>query len=216
MDGILYVRPVEGWPRQKGIREIGRLRDALGEVGLKKALKYVFWALVMETYRFMIFPPLRVLFLKLMGAQIKGEVLVLDHIRFINVHRTGFKGLTMEPKSMIGHGAMLDLADEITIKEHASVSGTVLTHTNVGYHDHPLQKYLPAFSEPVVFERGCFVSMGTTVLPGVTIGECAVVSAGSLVARDVPPYCMVVGVPARIVKRLDREQEPAPEKGAAK
>ena len=183
------------------------MRDALKEVGLKKALKYVFWALIMAIYRFMIFPPLRVLFFKLMGAQIEGEVLVLDHVRFINVHRTGFKGLRMEPKSMIGHGALLDLADEIIIKEHASVSGTVLTHTNVGYHDHPLQKYMPGFKKPVVFERGCFVSMNSTILPGVTIGECSVVAAGSLVTRDVPPYCAVVGVPARIVKRLDRMSE---------
>lgn len=180
------------------------MRDALKEVGLKKALKYVFWALIMETYRFMIFPPLRVLFFKLMGAQIEGEVLVLNHVRFINVHRTGFKGLRMEPKSMIGHGALLDLADEIIIKEHAAVSGTVLTHTNVGYHDHPLQKYVPGFKKPVVFERGCFVSMNSTILPGVTIGECSIVGAGSVVIRDVPPYCTVCGVPARITKRPDR------------
>jgi len=43
-----------------------------------------------------------------------------------------------------------------------------------------------------------------TILPGVTIGEGSVVGAGSVVKRDVPSHTLVAGVPARVVKMLNR------------
>lgn len=43
-------------------------------------------------------------------------------------------------------------------------------------------------------------------MPGVTIGECCIVGAGSVVTHDVPPYSIVVGNPARIVKTIDKTQ----------
>ena len=42
--------------------------------------------------------------------------------------------------------------------------------------------------------------MGVTILKGVTIGEGAIVAAGSLVNKDVPPHCLVAGIPAQVVK----------------
>jgi acetyltransferase-like isoleucine patch superfamily enzyme len=65
-----------------------------------------------------------------------------------------------------------------------------------------LQAYLPASTAPVHFGRGCFVGANATVLPGVTVGECAVVAAGAVVTEDVPPWHMVGGVPARLIKVL--------------
>lgn len=44
------------------------------------------------------------------------------------------------------------------------------------------------------------IGMNVTVLKGVTIGEGAVVAAGSVVNKDVPPHCLVAGVPAKVVK----------------
>ena len=43
-------------------------------------------------------------------------------------------------------------------------------------------------------------TMGVTILKGVTIGEGAIVAAGSLVNKDVPPHCLVAGIPAKVVK----------------
>ncbi len=56
--------------------------------------------------------------------------------------------------------------------------------------------------ERVRIERGAYIGVNATILPGVTIGEGAVIGAGSVVTKDVPPYCVAVGNPARVIKRI--------------
>jgi len=56
---------------------------------------------------------------------------------------------------------------------------------------------------PVLLRRGCYLGAGCLVLSGVTVGERAVVAAGAVVTRDVPPDTLVAGVPARVLRRLD-------------
>lgn len=56
---------------------------------------------------------------------------------------------------------------------------------------------------PVVLRRGCYLGAGCIVLPGVTVGERAVVGAGALVTRDVPAGKVSVGVPARVIRDVD-------------
>jgi acetyltransferase-like isoleucine patch superfamily enzyme len=78
----------------------------------------------------------------------------------------------------------------------------VLTHTNVGYHDHPLQPHFPPRAAPVVIERGSFVGASVTLLPGVRIGALSFVAAGSVVTADVPAGTLAAGVPARPLRAI--------------
>jgi acetyltransferase-like isoleucine patch superfamily enzyme len=55
--------------------------------------------------------------------------------------------------------------------------------------------------KPVRIERWADIGVGAIVLPGVTIGEGAIVGAGAVVTKDVEPYSVVAGVPARLVRR---------------
>ena len=55
----------------------------------------------------------------------------------------------------------------------------------------------------VVVEDGAWIGAGAIILPGVTVGRKAVVGAGSVVTRDVPPYTVVAGNPARAIGRTD-------------
>lgn len=57
-----------------------------------------------------------------------------------------------------------------------------------------------AIIEPVTIGRDCWLGAGTRVLPGVTIGDGAIVGAGSVVTHDIPPYQIWAGVPARFLK----------------
>lgn len=55
-------------------------------------------------------------------------------------------------------------------------------------------------SAPIVIGNHVWIGMGATILKGVTIGDGAIVAAGSIVNKDVPPHSLVAGVPARVVK----------------
>lgn len=57
---------------------------------------------------------------------------------------------------------------------------------------------------PVVIEDDVWIGFKSTILKGVTIGRGAVVAAGSVVTRDVPPFTLVAGNPARVVRELER------------
>ena len=59
---------------------------------------------------------------------------------------------------------------------------------------------LPENDQDVVIEEDVWVGAGATILKGVTIGNGSVVAAGALVKKDVPPYAVVGGVPAKIIK----------------
>lgn len=58
--------------------------------------------------------------------------------------------------------------------------------------------------QPIHVGAGTWVGAGAIILPGVTIGEGCVVASGAVVARDVPPGQLVAGVPARVIRSLDR------------
>jgi len=58
---------------------------------------------------------------------------------------------------------------------------------------------------PTVLENGCSIGANSTLICGITVGEYAMVAAGSVVTRDVEPYTLVMGNPARFVSRIDRD-----------
>jgi acetyltransferase-like isoleucine patch superfamily enzyme len=60
----------------------------------------------------------------------------------------------------------------------------------------------------IVVENDCWIGAGAMILDGVHIGRGSVVAAGAVVTRDVPPYSVVAGVPARVIKSR-RAEEPA-------
>lgn len=62
---------------------------------------------------------------------------------------------------------------------------------------------------PTRVKRGASIGSGATLLAGITVGEHALVGAGSVVTRDVPPWTVVAGNPARILRRLE-SPEPCP------
>jgi acetyltransferase-like isoleucine patch superfamily enzyme len=55
---------------------------------------------------------------------------------------------------------------------------------------------------PVTIEEDCWLGTGAIVLPGVRIGKGSIIGAGAVVTRDIPPFSMALGVPARVVRQI--------------
>jgi acetyltransferase-like isoleucine patch superfamily enzyme len=105
--------------------------------------------------------------------------------------------------SVIGFDAILDGRAGIDIGRQVNVSSSVAIWTV--QHDHRDPRF-SAHGGPVVVGDRAWLSFRCTVLPGVTIGEGAVVAAGAVVTRDVPSFAIVAGIPARVIgERTPRE-----------
>ncbi|WP_255453216.1 acyltransferase [Thermococcus sp. GR6] len=67
--------------------------------------------------------------------------------------------------------------------------------------------FYPRIVKKTKIKRGAWIAPGCIILPGVTIGENSVVGAGSVVTKDVPPYTVVAGNPAKVIKHLQPKPE---------
>ncbi|HYN91624.1 MAG TPA: DapH/DapD/GlmU-related protein, partial [Thermoleophilaceae bacterium] len=145
---------------------------ALQEIGWARAFRFGFFTLAMVPYRLALVPQLRAPWLRLLGARI-GRRTVLHDVRFFNLYRRGLAGLDIGEECFVGDECLLDLAEGVRLERQVTLAERVLilTHTNVGYHDHPLQARFPAMAAPVVIERGSFLGANVTVLPGIRVGE---------------------------------------------
>jgi acetyltransferase-like isoleucine patch superfamily enzyme len=176
---------------------------ALDEIGLARAARFGFFTLALVPYRLALVPQLRAPWLRLLGARI-GRRAILHDVRFFNLYRRGLAGLVIGDDCFLGDECLLDLAEGLTLERQVTLAERVLvlTHTNVGYADHPLQPHFPAQAAPVVIEQGAFLGANVTVLPGLRIGSQAFVAAGSVVTADVPARTLVAGVPARAIRTI--------------
>jgi acetyltransferase-like isoleucine patch superfamily enzyme len=103
---------------------------------------------------------------------------------------------------LFGHGS-------IEIGEDTQIGpGSLITTTEHNYHDE-----LTTHFKRVVIGKGAWIGANVTILPGVEIGDSAVIGAGSVVMKNIPPRCVALGVPARVVRRFDEAEVPTCDEG---
>ena len=114
----------------------------------------------------------------------------------------------------IGRNVQVNDRCHIAALKSISIGDSVLIASNVFITDHDHGEtsienltLAPAIrrliSSPVRIERNVWVGQNVSILKGVTIGESSVIAAGSVVTRDIPPFCVAGGVPARILKQIN-------------
>jgi len=121
-------------------------------------------------------------------------------------------GVRVKGNISIGYDVYFDVgnASLITIEDGVWVASRSL----ILCHKRDLSNYyvgddynlLPYKKEPVILKRGCVVGMGAIILPGITIGEGSIVGAGAVVTHDVPPWTIVAGNPAKIIKKIENRK----------
>jgi len=103
------------------------------------------------------------------------------------------KGLTLGWKTDIGAFSYINaqygvtIEDEVQVGSHCSIYSVSTIDNKKG---------------PVVLKRKCKIGSHSTIMPGITIGENAIVGAHSFVTGDIPANSLAVGVPARVIKQL--------------
>lgn len=108
------------------------------------------------------------------------------------------RGIKIGKDVFIGPGVFIEEArpELVDIEDGVNIAPrvTIVTHDS---SFHVIDSKLPIKRGKVVIKKGAFIGAGSIILPGVTIGEKAIVAAGSVVTKDVPPYTIVAGIPAR-------------------
>lgn len=122
------------------------------------------------------------------------------------IHR--LRGVHIGKGSKIARSVLIDDSrpDLITIGRNVWVTAgcQLLCHQrDLSYYERgkPVMD-CPLKYAPIVIKDGAHIGIGSIILPGVTIGEGAVIGAGAVVTKDIPDYCLAVGVPAKVVKTL--------------
>lgn len=120
---------------------------------------------------------------------------------FMGLWLDGRHNLTLGKNSAINQNCRLDNRGGIFIGDNVSISAEVCILTA----DHaPQSTDFAGRDKPVRIENFVFIGTRAMVLPGVTIGEGAVIAAGAVVTRDVAPYAIVGGVPAKVIGERQR------------
>jgi len=111
-------------------------------------------------------------------------------------------GVTIGTGTSIGHGAVLDGRGGLTIGNNVNLSSGVWIWTM----EHDLNSpHFDVRTAPVKIGDYVWLSCRTIILPGVTIGAGAVVAAGAVVTKDVEPYTVVGGIPAKKIGERRRD-----------
>jgi putative colanic acid biosynthesis acetyltransferase WcaF len=112
------------------------------------------------------------------------------------------EGLVIGEHCTLGNDGFYDARDGITIGNCVNIAAEVRIYTR----EHDIDD--PDFAEiggPVVIEDYVYIGTRVTILPGVKIGKGAVVASGAVVAKDVPPFMLVGGVPARLIRERSHD-----------
>jgi maltose O-acetyltransferase len=148
------------------------------------------------------FNRVRTLLYRLAGVSVGARSLILGQIELAGPGRIQDK-LTIGADCQITAPLYADVCSPIEIADRVFIGHHVVlitTNHEIGTAWQRCGGWTPA---PIRIGNGVWIGARATVLPGVTIGDGAVVAAGAVVAKDVPPNTLVGGVPAKVIRILE-------------
>jgi len=166
--------------------------------GIKIKIKAHLWQLVNNTF-FRILPlqcrSYRIFLLRLFGAQLANSVTIS---RLANIEHPW--NLTMGDLSSLGDGSWAYCLAPISIDEKCCIGKDVFLLT--GSHDVDDSTF-PMITRPIIINKGCWVSTGAYILPGVELGQFSVIGARSVVTKSTLEFSIMGGNPAKYLRRRE-------------
>ena len=140
---------------------------------------------------------IRNLFYRLSGVKIARTSSLHWRARFFAP-----EGLSIGEYCTLGNDGFYDARDTITIGNCVNIAAEVRIYTR----EHDIDD--PFFAEkggPVAIEDHAYIGTRVTIMPGVRVGHGAVVASGAVVTKDVAPYMLVGGVPAKVIRERSHD-----------
>lgn len=156
------------------------IRSALKHIRNAILLKYCMYSVILSPLNYR---KIRPILWRWMGAKV-GKDCFIGYEVWVDMTNTEL--IEMEDHVHIANRCLLlchqrDLSDYHIGDDYAKL----------GYH-----------KRKIILKKGCLIGMNSMVMPGVTIGEGAIVGAGSLVTKDIPAWTIATGRPAKVVKQI--------------
>jgi len=121
----------------------------------------------------------------------------------IKLHK--LRGVKIGNDVFIGLQVIIDRSfpDYVIIEDNVMIAGGnhLLTHSRAPEY---FKGKLLSYVAPIVIKKNAWLGINSIILPGVTIGEGSIVTAGSVVTSDIPPNVVVQGNPAKIIRELTK------------
>jgi len=138
---------------------------------------------------------------------------------FIGNNTTIRSGCKFGDRCVIGHSVVFEangkFGQHVTINAQCHMTQGIIVEDEVFFGPGVITmntkhicygRKIPKIYSPPLIKRGARIGGGSRILPGVTIGENALVGAGSVVTKDVPPRMIVIGVPARVIRNVPEDE----------
>lgn len=164
---------------------LGRVvKQFFGNIRRKRLEKMMDWPLLQS------FNPrkLRPILMRKMGCKVGNGCFIGDYVHIDT-----------------GHADMITVEDNVSIASGSRLLCHQRDFSNYFIGDDYMQ--LGYSIKPIVLKKGCLIGMESFIMPGVTVGEGAIVGAGSMVTKDIPAWTIAVGRPARVIKEIPHKSE---------
>lgn len=130
------------------------------------------------------------------------------------------KHINIEHGAFFGNGSHIQIGDysgigvnariqgKVTIGSHVMMAPDVMIYTKnheISRIDIPMDQQGESLEQPVVIGNDVWIGARAIILPGVSIGDGAVIGAGSVVTKDIKPFSVVGGAPAKVIRMRNEE-----------
>lgn len=144
---------------------------------------------------------IKILILKSKGVRIGFDVKIYGKIFVYNGNN-----LIVNKKSTINHGVIINSRALVYIGKFCRVSSGVIINAG-GLNINQTYSNRKHFKKKIIIEDGVWLGSGCQILPGVRIGRGSIIAAGSVVTKNVPPFSIVKGIPAKLDRRINKHQD---------